>query len=379
MAERVLLAALYLCAVASVYALDGVPSVGGTYRYGHVYWNSTGRSVEFTIEAAIKREMRELSTWEGTAIDGLAKVGDQVLFPGRQPPVFYFGDGFMEQAIVMTVSAYSESEDWVMGSFKTVHEYATPNNAGEPWYAQFTGCCRHSYLVNNKDAEWVITAAVDLNKANKSPRANVLPVVSVPFSPVGDQRPAVYVPASDDDKGTVEYRVGKPWEVGNSAVFKSADKSFIAVPLGGLGTRCTTSLVTSGNDFAGPGCLFNSLRTELGQRAMTVEGWVMSSTDAGGYVLTVGADDGFGKPGYNGPVSPTCPGGDGIPAVCKVSSLYVALSLFLPGCCLPRPLHRVCPVSLFPHVSCFVAFVHPPALRRPCACGGLRLLVMPTC
>ena len=268
---RALLVVLCLCAAGRSRALDGVPSVGGTYRYGHVHWNSTGRAVEFTVEAAIMRDMRDLTTWEGTALDGLAKVGDQIVLPGRQPPVFYFGDGFMEQALTMTVSAYSDSEDWVMGSFKVVHEYATPNNGGQPWYAQFTGCCRHSYLVNNKDAEWVITASVDLNTANKSPRANVLPVVSVPFTPPGGVPPAVYVPAADDDAGAVEYRVGKPWEVGNSAVFKSAEKSFIAVPLGVLGTRCTTSFLLSGNDFAGPGCLFKSLRTDHGQRAMTVE------------------------------------------------------------------------------------------------------------
>ena len=126
---------------------------------------SWGSTVKFTIEAAFKRDISDVSTWSGTAQDNLTKVGDTVKFPGRQPPRFYFGDGTVERAMTMTVTALSVAENWVMGTCTTVHEYSTPNNKGQPWYAHFTGCCRHSRLVNNKDAEWVITAAVDLNLA----------------------------------------------------------------------------------------------------------------------------------------------------------------------------------------------------------------------
>lgn len=296
-------------------------SVGGTYRYGHVHWASTGKTVQFTVEAAFKRAMTDLSTWSGTAPDNLPQVGDEVVFPGRQPPQFYFGDGSVEQTLTMKVIAFSEAEDWVMGSFTIEHEYPTPNNKGEPWYAQFTGCCRHSYLVNNKDAEWVITASVDLNVANKSPRANVLPVVTVPYTPV-DGAPSTYVPADDNANNTIEYRVGKPWNVGNAAVFNSLLKSFISVPLRALAPwECTTSIV-GGSNFAGPGCLFKSLRTDGGQQAMTVEGWVLSARDEGGYVLSVGANDAHTLDGYDGPAPDArCASGGGNPSICNVASL----------------------------------------------------------
>jgi len=322
---RILVAAVCLCAATPVVrALDGVLSVGGTYRYGHVHWTSTGSTVEFTVEAAFKRAMTDLSTWTGTAPDGLAKVGDEVVFPGRIPPQFYFGDGMVEETLKMTVNSFSESEDWVMGSLKIVHVYATPNNKGAPWEAQFTGCCRHSYLVNNKDAEWVIAAPVDLNSANKSPRANVLPMVSVPFKPLTGS-PFVYVSAEDNADDTIEYRVGKPWDVGNAAVFKSADKSFVAVPLSTLAPfPCTTATAGAGNNFAGPGCLFRALRTDSGQKASTVEGWVLSSKDEGGYVMTVGANDGHGVDGYAGPAPDArCDAADENHPICRVASLMI--------------------------------------------------------
>jgi hypothetical protein len=322
-----MVATLVLCAVSSVHALDGVLSVGGTYRYGHVYWRSDGDVTEFTVEAAFKRHIEEVSSWSGTAVDNLAKVGDEILFPGRQPPQFYYGDGMVEQRLTMKVTAYSVAEDWVMGEATFRHQYATPNNRGEPWYAQFTGCCRYSYLMNNKDAEWVITAEVDLNKAQKSPRANVLPVVSVPFQPVAPKKPSVYVPSEDSAGRTIEYRVGKPWAVGNSAVFSAAKKSFIAVPLSNLAPYPCGRSGASFN-YAGPGCLFKSLRTEAGQRAMTVEGWVFSNTDAGGYVLSVGADDGYAlrSEGYGGPEPVVdCKFGTNAPT-CRAASLLIRVT-----------------------------------------------------
>ena len=321
-----------LCAPC-VYALDDVASVGGTYRYGHVSWNAMGSTVKFTIEAAFKRDISDVSTWSGTAQDNLTKVGDTVKFPGRQPPRFYFGDGTVERAMTMTVTALSVAENWVMGTCTTVHEYSTPNNKGQPWYAHFTGCCRHSRLVNNKDAEWVITAAVDLNLADKSPKANVLPVVSVPFRKEKGKptKPWLYVPAEDNADGKVKFRVGKPWDIGNSAVFRSIDESFIAVPLHDMSQeKCTAASDIGGDNFAGPGCLFRALRTDAGQKAMTVEGWVQAARGSGGYVLSVGADNGKAKSGYAGPdPRPDC---SGAPhellnkEICTVASLLIRVN-----------------------------------------------------
>lgn len=327
-----LFAALCLYCAPAVLALDGVPSEGGTFRYGHVHWKSKGNAVEFTVEAAFKRAISDVSDWKGSAPDGLAQVGDTIGYPGRQPPQFYFGDGQLEHTLSMKVVAISVADDWVMGSLTLVHEYPTPNNNGEPWNAEFTGCCRYSYLVNNKDSEWAITAQIDLTLANKSPIASVLPIVSVPYSPAKDTPPTVYVPAYDDADKSVRFRVGKPWHVGNAAVFRSAEKSFIAVPLSGLAAYgCTSTIQGQGNNFAGPGCLFRALRTDFGHRAMTAEGWVYMTRDTGGYVVTVGADDGrIQNAEYSGPPPDFSYCGNfqsPSPQICRAAALMIRVNM----------------------------------------------------
>ncbi len=320
-----LFAVICLYCAPAVLALDGVASEGGTFRYGHVHWKSKGNAVEFTVEAAFKRAISDVSDWKGSAPDGLAQVGDTIGYPGRQPPQFYFGDGQLEHTLSMKVVAISVADDWVMGSLTLVHEYPTPNNNGEPWNAEFTGCCRYSYLVNNKDSEWAITAQIDLTLANKSPIASVLPIVSVPYYPAKDTHPTIYVPAYDDADKSVRFRVGKPWNVGNGTQLTcfTSTKVLILIPLelhscclpirreklhrsasiGAGGVRMYINDPRPGQQLCGvlqrriyqykskntdafistklqilthlaelrPGCLFRALRTDFGHRAMTAE------------------------------------------------------------------------------------------------------------
>lgn len=219
----------------------------------------------------------------------------------------------MQSVIKAAVTAISIPEDWVMGEAVLEHRYATPNNGGAPWYVQLVGCCRDAALSNNKDAEYVIASAIDLNVADRSPRANVLPVASVALQPFGypAELPSVYVPAQVDSAEPVvfNYSMAVPFEVGNAAAFSGAQRSFLAVSMKGtwqdsMGRRhsgfsnpstlaqCDTTVDGPTNNRVAPACLFRALRSDGAIPALTIEGWVRVDTDAGGYVLSMGLDSG---------------------------------------------------------------------------------------
>ena len=53
--------------------IAGYSTIGGTFRYGHIFWTSSGNDVNFVIEAAYKRSVNT-SYFKGSAADGLAQV-----------------------------------------------------------------------------------------------------------------------------------------------------------------------------------------------------------------------------------------------------------------------------------------------------------------
>jgi hypothetical protein len=97
-------------------------SVGGTFRFGHIHWTSTGNTVTFVIETAFKRDVQN-SYFKGSASDNLAQVlisfpkreklidnlqlcnqeGDVVTLYGREPPIFDFGDMVIVRMLQMKV------------------------------------------------------------------------------------------------------------------------------------------------------------------------------------------------------------------------------------------------------------------------------------
>jgi len=199
----------------------------------------------------------------------LRQIGDTITMTGRESPRFYFGDGTMIDVMRVKVTAYSAIEDWVMGDTVVTHTYSTPrcvvplpyaricpatvadspcsgdltrdcclsslfwsSDGIRPWLASFRGCCRWNQLENNGNDEWVLAAEVDLGKATMSPRARIMPVVSVPFGTSDGTLPKIKVPASDPaNRNAVEWSLAKPWDVGNAAQFRRSQQSFIAVPL----------------------------------------------------------------------------------------------------------------------------------------------------
>jgi hypothetical protein len=294
---------LQLCVILSfiqntVHGLQGLSSVGGSFMYGHINWNSSSKNtVRFHIEAGYRRNILT-SFWK----NGQAQVGDilQMADIGIGTTTFYFGDGTFTNDLKLRVTAYSASEDWILGELDLIHQYATPSDDGRSWVASLSGCCRIESLAVQKDADFDIKAYINLLQAQQSPVARSLPILTAYLQSTGSsgqvQLSNVFVNA-DDPQGTkeIEWSIKQPWNVGNAANFSSALSSFVSISLFDFATsgQCATTAAgqTTGLGI-GPACLFGLLRTEspsqLQTNRLTVEGWVKAR--APGFVLSVGPD-----------------------------------------------------------------------------------------
>mmetsp|Transcript_22747 Transcript_22747/g.61858 ORF Transcript_22747/g.61858 Transcript_22747/m.61858 type:complete len:255 (+) Transcript_22747:119-883(+) len=174
MTRSIILLVVFLCPIC--IALDGNNAIGGEYRYGHIYYTSTGNIVKFVLEVAFRRKI-ETAMFKGTAVDGFAQTGDIVTLFGTEDPEFNFGDSVIARSLKMKVTAYSVEEDWILGEVHLNHEYSGPTNSGLSWPVQFSGCCRLAGLQNNQNSPYLLTLQINLNNAPQSPRAVILPVV----------------------------------------------------------------------------------------------------------------------------------------------------------------------------------------------------------
>jgi hypothetical protein len=280
----------------TAHGLQGLSSVGGSFLYGHINWNSTSKNtVKFHIEAGYRRNILT-SYWK----NGQAQVGDilQMADIGIGTTTFYFGDGTFTNDLQLRVTAYSASEDWVLGELELTHKYATPSDDGRNWVASLSGCCRIESLAVQKDADFNVQAYVNLLQADHSPVARSLPILTAYLQSAGSGQVLlsnVFVNA-DDPQGTkdIEWSVKQPWSVGNAANFSSALGSFVSISLFGLANAGPCPSTAPGQTTGlgiGPSCLFGLLRTEYPQlqtNKLTMEGWV--NARAPGYILSVGPD-----------------------------------------------------------------------------------------
>lgn len=160
-------------------------------RYGTITWEKgNGNHVKFTIETAWRRSydgnykthhkgQNGYLKSTGTGNDQYPVTGDVIEINGLEWPVFQTGDGTMSY-LTLTVTAYSQAEDWFYGVTTIDHTYSTPSKLGNPWVASFTGCCRLSNLENNKDRTWNLQSHVNLLLEEYAPHVKSLPIISVP-------------------------------------------------------------------------------------------------------------------------------------------------------------------------------------------------------
>jgi len=230
-------------------------AVAGSYRYGTLSWKHVEaerpNTVEFELITAWTRSfkwvyVRQVDSPDGSVrtLDSPPIVGDVLRVTGltfadetgtkstemgSSSIVVKTGDG-AQYFVDVQVTAYSASEDWVMGNFTFRHSYATPYDANAPfiplypdgfsyeastgaqlaanqpfkhtaWVATFEGCCRAAVdsNVNNRGKPYKVHTMLDLTDRNNAPAARTLPVVTVPVAASADpmDQPMFYVMAKD--------------------------------------------------------------------------------------------------------------------------------------------------------------------------------------
>mmetsp|Transcript_26208 Transcript_26208/g.64711 ORF Transcript_26208/g.64711 Transcript_26208/m.64711 type:complete len:915 (-) Transcript_26208:860-3604(-) len=226
----------------------------GSYRFGTLSWRAVKdadatNTVEFELVTGWRRDfqwvyVRQVDggtrTLEDTPIvgdvlrvtglfdqNGFADqqgTGTQAIDGGTSEIMFHAGDG-SKYFVDMTVTSFSESENWIMATTLIRHTYATPYSgkkeniypagfsysAGSPddlaanqpfshvpWTASFVGCCRADLptlpaVGGNANKPYRVETLVDLTDRDNAPASRTLPVVTVPATGT----PFFYVVAKD--------------------------------------------------------------------------------------------------------------------------------------------------------------------------------------
>jgi len=157
-------------------------------------------------------------------------TGTQAIQGGTSEIMFYPGDN-SKYYVDMTVTSYSEAENWIMCTTVIRHTYATPyqgknqdvyppgfayeaGSAGElaanqpfshvPWKAYFQGCCRADLptlpaMGGNANKPYRLETTVDLTDRDNSPSSRTMPIITVPRWWTGEpgMAPHFYVIAKD--------------------------------------------------------------------------------------------------------------------------------------------------------------------------------------
>jgi len=133
-------------------ALCSIASVEGSYRFGTLTWRAVpdkANTVEFELTTAWRRNfqwvyVKQMNAGARTLTDApivgdVLRVtglydksgfsdqdGTQAIVGGKSEIMFYPGDGTSKYYVDMTVTSYSEAENWIMCTTLITHTYATP-------------------------------------------------------------------------------------------------------------------------------------------------------------------------------------------------------------------------------------------------------------
>jgi len=155
-----------------------------------MFWNKTEDTTKNTVRISVESAWRRSYT-SNYFSQAQSPTGETVMkINGKATPEISLGDGKTMYLEDVTITAFSEAEDWFMGIQTFEHSYLTPNNGGVPWVVKFTGCCRvgdirpdsESSLANeavDSDHSWAMEMDIDLMKTTISPRIVSLPTVFV--------------------------------------------------------------------------------------------------------------------------------------------------------------------------------------------------------
>ena len=154
--------------------------------------------------------------------------GEQAVDAGKSEILFHTGDAEGKTYFVdVRVTAFSESDDWVMGVTNIRHTYSAPYKGKDsniyppgysyeastgamldanqpfthtPWTATFEGCCRwEGSLDSNSRKPYKVVTHIDMTDRDNSPAARTLPIITVPQarSDALEDQPRFFVMAKD--------------------------------------------------------------------------------------------------------------------------------------------------------------------------------------
>ena len=189
MAQSVRGAFLVLACLLGLCAFP-LPADASHFRFGKMSWKSgdgaagQSKQVELTMQVAFRKSYQWSTLGNGPIIAGTTILGSG-------STQIDWGDGTTMQGSAV-VDAYSDVEDFWLGTIKASHTFATHNNSGTPWTIFFQTCCRIGVNsdprinhVNNPDKNWYLSIDVDLwadgDAGNiQTPDVTTVPIVYLP-------------------------------------------------------------------------------------------------------------------------------------------------------------------------------------------------------
>ncbi len=174
------------------------------FRYGHLTWQKvSGNTARFTLVNAFRRD-----GYFGSGPDGFPAVND-IINENIGGTVLFFGDFTSTSVLSYKVISIDVANNWLLAialesasnpaKESIDHTYPTATNAGAPWLAQISSCCRTSTEINNPDGNYTVSTSVELTSGNRSPVSSMLPIINVSQS----ANSQFLVPAADIDPNTV--------------------------------------------------------------------------------------------------------------------------------------------------------------------------------
>lgn len=200
----------------AVLALSTQEAKATHFRYGHLTWQKvTGNTARFTLINAFRRD-----GYLGSAPDGFPAVND-IINENIGGTVLFFGDFTNTSVLSYKVISIDVANNWLLAialenannpaKESIDHTYPTATNAGAPWVAQISSCCRTSTEINNPDGNYTVSTSVELASGNRSPVSSMLPIINVSQS----ANSQFLVPAADSDPNTfLTYRLAATGEAG---------------------------------------------------------------------------------------------------------------------------------------------------------------------
>jgi len=203
------------------------------FRYGNISWSVDAvnpRKIHFKVTEAWRRGFNWTQYSGSNVLNPV--TGNVINFANNFP--FNFGDGTSAQ-ILLTITSFSSTDDWIFGEFNVDHTYSSNNN----FLAFFEGAARLSgppttlngLLQNNGDASFRVESRVTVGNNNNAPVSTLPPVLNM----VVNQAAAHYqIPATDPDGDVLTFTLAPSASFTQTGTAPNIQPPGLSVSPGGL-------------------------------------------------------------------------------------------------------------------------------------------------